>query len=358
MRARRAHRSRRGFSILELMVSVAIGMFVVTALFSLFTGQMQDAVTQDMNAEMHQNARMAMDIVTRTARNAGVGTNGTTTGLFGAGGGSDQPLQAVVHYNNTGANGSDAITLIGMEPALLMNTWDETPPACGTTTISFSTSVARNVSRIAQIKSGELLLCYDFAAIGAFRSWLWEVTSDGNAATGEIGVASNTGLADYDADCGSDENLPLIMTCSRGEVATFYIDADESDGIGPGSVAHPVLMMDMDFDAPSVNDVPLVDNVEDIQFEFCVDDGDASTAQDCTLAASWQSTLTATEAPNVYMVRVSVTVRSSRDDLRSLEPGQRPALADNAAATATDNYRRVVLASEVTVRNLRIQNLL
>ncbi len=353
-----APRARSGFSILELMIAVAIGLIVVGGLYRLFTGQMQSLIYEDLQAEMHQNARMAMDILTRTSRNAGLGTNGTTTGVFGAGGDADQPLQAVVHYNNTGPNGSDAITIVGMEPSLVMYTWDELPPPCGTTSLTFNTNVGRNLLRIPQVRSGELLLCYDYAAIGEFRSWLWEVTSDGSATTGEVGVASNSGLADFDADCAADENLPLIMTCSRGEVATFYIDADDSDGVGPGSEAHPVLMMDLDFDAPSANDVPLVDNVEDLQFAFCVDDGTASTAQDCSATGSWSDTVTAANAANVYMIRVSVVVRSSREELRDIYPGQRPALGDNGASAIEDHYLRTVLSSEVTVRNLRMQNLL
>jgi len=350
--------ARRGFSMVELMIAIAIGMFVVGALFSLFTGQMQALIHEDMQAEMHHNARMAMDVLTRTARNAAVGTKGATTGVFGAGGDDDQELQAITHFNGTGPNGSDALTLVGMEPSLLVNSYDTAPPACGTTSLNFNTSVARNTARLPQIHSGELLLCFDYAAVGGFRSWLWEVTADGSATTGEIGIASNTGYSDYDADCASDENLPLIMACSRGEVATFYIDADDSDGVGPGSAAHPVLMMDLDFDAPSANDIPLVDNVEDLQFDFCVDDGDTATPVDCTVPTSWQHTVTATEATRVYMVRMMLVVRSSREDLRELHPGQRPALGDNAGATTTDNYLRTVLSSEVTVRNLRIQNLL
>ena len=32
-------------------------------------------------------------------------------------------------------------------------------------------------------------------------------------------------------------------------------------------------MMDFNLDWPSADDVPLVDNIEDVQFEYCVNDG-------------------------------------------------------------------------------------
>ena len=347
---------RRGFSLIELMFAVAIGLFVVGALYALFNGQMKSLVYQDLQAEMHQNARMSLDILSRTLRNGGLGTSSTTVGVFGAGGDPDQPLPALTHYNNTGPNGSDALTIVTMEPALVISTWGDSPPACGTTALEFSTSVARNTARLPQYRSNDLVMCYDYAAIGGFRSWLWRVTTDGDATTGQLSVAPNSGYTDFVSDCGPTDNLPLISVCSRAEVATFYIDADDTDGMGPGSSRHPVLMMDLDFDSPSANDVPIVDNVEDLQVSWCLDDGDPSTDVSCD--ASWQTTLNAAQVSLVYMARITVVVRSSREDLRELYPGERPTIEDNVTTGTSDHYLRTVLSTDVTVRNLRIQGLL
>jgi type IV pilus assembly protein PilW len=349
-------RPRGGFSLIELMFALAIGLFVVAALYNLFTGQVKAFLYQDIQAEMHQNARLAMDIVTRSARMAGAGTAGTTTGLFGAGGDANDPLPAIVSYNGTGPNGSDAVTFVSMDPSMVMNTWDDAPPACTTTTLQFSPSALDNSKKLAQLSSGELLLCVDYASMSGFRSWLWQLTSDASASTGQVQVASNSGLADYDAVCETDENLPLIMRCSRADIVTFYIDADDSDGMGAGSAEHPVLMMDMDLDAPSANDVPLVDNVEDFQVRYCLDDDDPTTLESCdSSSSSWVDSITADQVDNVYMVRISLVVRSSREDPRRLHVGQRPALEDNGASSTTDNYFRQAVSTEVTVRNMRIQ---
>jgi hypothetical protein len=237
-----------------------------------------------------------------------------------------------------------------------MNTWDDAPPACTTTTLQFSPSALDNSKKLAQLSSGELLLCVDYASMSGFRSWLWQLTSDASASTGQVQVASNSGLADYDAVCDTDENLPLIMRCSRADIVTFYIDADDSDGMGAGSAEHPVLMMDMDLDAPSANDVPLVDNVEDFQVRYCLDDDDPTTLESCdSSSSSWVDSITADQVDNVYMVRISLVVRSSREDPRRLHVGQRPALEDNGASSTTDNYFRQAVSTEVTVRNMRIQ---
>jgi hypothetical protein len=148
----------------------------------------------------------------------------------------------------------------------------------------------------------------------------------------------------------------MVMVCSRAEVATFYIDANGDDGLGPGTAAHPTLMMDLDLDAPSANDVPVVENIEDLQLAWCLDDDDPSTELSCN--TGWRTTLATTNAANVVMARMTVVARSSRPDLRRLHPGMRPAIEDNAGATAGDTYPREVFTTEVVVRNLRMQGML
>lgn len=347
--------SRRGFTLVELMFALAIGLFVVAALYNLFTSQVRQFVYQDLQMEMHQSTRLALDMVGRSARMAGYGTNGTTVGAFGGGGTEDNSLPAVIAYNGTGPNGSDAVTFVSMDPSLVINTSTNFPPSCSTTTLSFDPSVLNNATRLAQYRSGELVMCYDYGAIGGFRSFLWPMTADANASTGEITVAAGSGYADYDAACPTSDNLPLIMACSRAEVVTFYIDADDSDGIGAGSAEHPVLMMDLDFESPDADDVPLVDNVEDLQVAYCLQSSTGGT--DCTDAGAWVNSITSDQVDELYMVRISVVVRSSRADPGGRHPGARPAVEDNPAGTS-DNYFRQVLATEVVVRNMRIQSVL
>lgn len=346
---------RGGFTLIELMFALVIGLFVVAALYNLFTGQVRQFVYQDLQMEMHQNTRLATDMLSRTARLAGYGTNGTTAGVFGAEGVEDSSLPAIMSFNNTGPNGSDAITIVTMEPSLVVNTSSSYPPSCGVTTLSVDSTVLHNAARLAQYHEGELLMCYDYAAIGGFRSFLWPMTADANVGAGELTIGSGSSYADYDISCPSSDNLPLVMACSRAEVVTFYIDNDDTDGIGAGSAEHPVLMMDLDFESPDADDVPLVDNVEDMQVAYCLASPTGST--DCS-ESTWLNEITADQTGDVYMIRISLVVRSSREDLRRIHVGQRPGLEDNSASSDTDHYFRQVLSSEVTVRNMRIQSLL
>ena len=67
---------------------------------------------------------------------------------------------------------------------------------------------------------------------------------------------------------------------------TFYID-NSDNGIGPGTPAHPVLMMDLNMNFPNNDDIPLVDNVEDLQLDIALMvaiNGKLSDRKRCELA--------------------------------------------------------------------------
>lgn len=81
----------RGFTLVELIIAMAIGMVVLGALYSLFSVQNQTFFLQEQIAEMQQNARSGMEIMLRDIRMAGYNPkritpwiSGTEPGLTGA----------------------------------------------------------------------------------------------------------------------------------------------------------------------------------------------------------------------------------------------------------------------------------
>jgi type IV pilus assembly protein PilW len=73
----------RGFSLVELLIAMAVGMVILGAMYGLFTIQSKQLGNQDVITEMQQNARMALDIVTREVRMAGYNPSGTLTRCTG-----------------------------------------------------------------------------------------------------------------------------------------------------------------------------------------------------------------------------------------------------------------------------------
>jgi prepilin-type N-terminal cleavage/methylation domain-containing protein len=346
---------KRGFTMIELAISVAMATIVVLGLYGIFTMQSRQLLNQDMRMEMHQNARFAMEILSRSIRMAGFGSRGSIVGEMGTGGDSNAQY-AVMSNDGYGTNGSDAITIAYMEPSLVMNTAYSTVEACTTSTITFDPNHLQNFNKLLQFRADDLLMCYDYAAIGTGNSYLWSITSDASTSSpyGTINVdASIATSSDFSTACPSTSNISSVIRCSKGQVMTFYID-DTDNGIGPGSPSHPVLMMDLNNNYPNNDDVPLVDNVEDLQFQYCIDD--TTNTQNCANRLIWDNSVLTTEVQHVWMVRILMVVRSPKENYEEFEwsGNVRPALGNNSASTSNDGFYRDIVVTEVAVRNMRL----
>jgi type IV pilus assembly protein PilW len=65
-----------GFTLLELMVSMSIGMVILAAVTTTFMSQTKIYNAQEQTNEMQQNARGVLDIITRELKMAGYKPNG------------------------------------------------------------------------------------------------------------------------------------------------------------------------------------------------------------------------------------------------------------------------------------------
>ncbi len=352
-------RTRRGFTMVELLIAMAIALFVVGALYGIFIMQSRQFMYQDLQMQMNQNMRFATDTLSRSVRMAGFNTDGAPTGWGGITGPDDavNPLPAVISYDNWSGDGHDAITVVYGDPALMLSTTMMSTEQCETTGLSVLSDMSDFEDKLPEYEAGELLLCMDYASIMGMESYIWVIENiDGSSDTQtRFTVASNAGYSDFDEVCPTGENLTPVMSCSKAQVLTFYID-DADDGVGPGSPKKPVLMLDMDLGFPESDDVPVIEYVEDMQIAYCADEGTDDV--DCTDAGSWVDEIDMTDGDTPWMVRISLVVRSSRDDPSDRFEGSRFALENHNPTTTTDYYFRKVTTTEVTVRNLRTQSVL
>lgn len=70
MSTRRTH-SQKGFSIIELMLALGLGLVVVTGIVQLFIGNSQTSALIGGQARLQENARFAFDFISRATRRAG-----------------------------------------------------------------------------------------------------------------------------------------------------------------------------------------------------------------------------------------------------------------------------------------------
>ena len=97
--------TRRGFSLIELMVAVTIGLLVTIVIANLFLGTKQNYRAQDDTSRIQENARYSAQVLARTLRLAGYRAdwNQSYDQVFGVG------VTPIGGTDNDGANASDTI---------------------------------------------------------------------------------------------------------------------------------------------------------------------------------------------------------------------------------------------------------
>ena len=68
-------RSNSGFTLVELLVAIALGLVILAGLYNTFKSQHDSYIVQDQVAAMQQNLRAAMYMITRDLQMAGYYTN-------------------------------------------------------------------------------------------------------------------------------------------------------------------------------------------------------------------------------------------------------------------------------------------
>jgi len=67
----------QGFTLIELLIAMAIALVIIAALSSAFISQRKTYAVQEQVSEMIQNARAAMDMITREVKMGGYDPTGT-----------------------------------------------------------------------------------------------------------------------------------------------------------------------------------------------------------------------------------------------------------------------------------------
>ncbi|MGH8751673.1 MAG: PilW family protein, partial [Burkholderiales bacterium] len=69
--------NQRGFSLIEIMIALVIGLIIIVALGQVFLGNKQTYKTQEDLARMQEDARFALETMSRAMRIAGYKGNGS-----------------------------------------------------------------------------------------------------------------------------------------------------------------------------------------------------------------------------------------------------------------------------------------
>jgi len=103
------HSSQCGFSLVELLISMAVGMMILGALIGSFLVQNKSLAAQEQVTQMVQTARAAMDMICRDLQMAGYNpTGGVFAGITYAPG----QLQIQADLNGDGDTGDADETIV------------------------------------------------------------------------------------------------------------------------------------------------------------------------------------------------------------------------------------------------------
>lgn len=194
--------SQRGFSLVELMVAVTIGLIILAAVSGIFVTSKSTYNTTDSLARLQENARFAVHYLSRDIRMAGFA-------------GCLDDLLSI----SSGLNGSSNTSQILATPIEGLN--DATGTWYPSTSIPLPTNIKSGTDAIT-IRSSE-----DLSGI--------EITKTMPNTSSELNVSAVTGLADGDIVMISDCTSADIMQITSVQSASLKIQHNPGGSLTPGN---------------------------------------------------------------------------------------------------------------------------
>jgi len=313
--------NKQGFTLVELMVALAISLVVMGAIFLTFKSQQDSYVIQDQITAMQQNLRSAMYMLTKDIQMAGYYTNfdgNQYTMDWDDLDGDNEIIRPLIYARNNlnvaGDNIKDNTDVI-----VIVKASSKTRPLAGTESATGS-NVDASLRDVDTLVAGK---CALLVKENLSRAEFFQVQEDAGPMNLTISLVEN--YVEYD----------LIY---RADVIIYYVD-DEDD---PGDAndnddpAHPKLRRK---NLGSNQGAQVVaENIDNLQFRYLLSDG------------TWTNN-PAGQEPNVRAVEVSLLARTANIN-RGYTDTNSYNIGDNPNPNPNDNYRRKLLSSKVKTRNI------
>lgn len=347
-----------GVSLVELMISMAIGLLITAAMISVFINLKQTYKQQEAFSRIQETARYAFDRMAYDIRLAGTtGCNATTTVNVLAGAATwystlfTRPMMsyedgAAVYPSQISGKvlRGDAFAVIRADNSSNYIVDSHNPP-----------SAQFQLTATHDLKQGEVLLVTDCKHAAVFQMTT-PVNSDSTAQnivhnTGERSPGNCTKNLGSPSDCvGTEYEFKKGSRVMRLKALTYYIRT--SDATGQPSLYRQVLTHKSG-DAYSKGE-EIVEGIEDMQIEYGVDTTLTADNSVDTYVKADQVTTAAPGATDdekwqrVISVRASLLVRSNEDNVAT---NYQKYKWNGGDVTATDKRLRKVFSMTMTLRD-------
>lgn len=330
------HTRNRGFSLIELMISMLLGLILIAGVGTLFAGSHRAYRSDEALARLQETVRVAFEFVSRDLRGAGY------YGCF-------EGLQAPVNTLNQSSEYPYDYTQAVQGHEAQGSGWSpELPDSLGTVLAGTDVVTLRSASGAGtslekmpsdsaasmdttddnpgDLADGDIVVISDCQAATILQ--ITEFNDSEGTLVHNTGTAQTPGNASKELghDYAPGSRILKISTTS------YFIRNSSFGDNGPS------LFRKVDDNAAE----ELVEGVEDMQVRYGEDtsgDGAADVYRDASQVSAWS---------NVVSVRISLLVRSALDNV-SPEP-QRYTF-DGSTRTASDRRMRLVSTYVVALRN-------
>jgi type IV pilus assembly protein PilW len=333
-----AKRSSRGVSLIELLVSLVIGLLLVAGAASVYLQSRDTYRTSETAARLQEVARYALDTIEPDVRMSGYwGLTNTAAFIFN-GAPAAQAEEAVADDIERDCGNNWIVDV-----AQFIDARDQTLDA---TTGSYNLACAGNVPEGVSGPTGPAT----WSDVLIIR----RASSDMRAATsGRVQIQTTRTGARIFKDGTIPADVAAMSETRDLLVHAYYISqrGNGANGLPQFQLRRQTLQpagSDMEAGAtPEINDIEIVSGVEDLQVQFGVDTGTDGNVD---------------RYVNPGAVPANARIASVRIWLRVVADDREPGFSDTTnytyansttPATATDGRRRVLISKTIQIRNSR-----
>jgi len=329
--------SKYGFTLVELVVSMAIFSVIGAAIFKVFDVSSKSYFVQEEVAAMQQSVRVSKLFLERDVRMAGCGLRN-----FYLANGKKYALD----FTNGGANGTDEITIRYLDydattcdsklPQLTLA--GDMPGPSSEAIVNENLTLSPFSAWDGNFTCGDTNYGATPTSFVPFRAII--TTPDGSQSDvvyiTQVQANSNK-LQNRPYD---DSTSKIINSYPAGSTINFFNENKFEELIY--KIEDNILRRNGD----QINDDPIAENIEDLQFSFGLDTNSNGSVD------SWINSADLTDAQKEQVRYIDISILGRSEHVHRGYSGIRPAIEDHAAATTNDGYRRRLLKVRIKVRNL------
>ena len=284
--------AERGLSLIELMISMTIGLLILSALVTMFANQSKMRGELDKSTRMIDNGRYALELLADSLRVAGFYGNYTPSSGTPV---ANDPCNLTTITDS--ATNLDVLRqhVQGYDAAAAASQIASLPATCGFTYTAGSATTLKPGSDILVLR--RVSTAPPVAAAAAVATTIYLQVS--NCSTDTVSYQIALGSADFSTL--HDKNCTTAASLRPFLVQAYFVSTDNNPGDGIPTLKR----RELDQTTGLFVTTPLVEGIEYMQVDYGVD-ADANGAADSYIAAPALA-----DWPNVVSIKINIVARNT-----------------------------------------------